>query len=1002
MTGFRGGGLDLSQGQYIQIWVNDFKPAPEDRKGILHIDMGFIDEDFYEPDASAPAGGPVFNNEDANRDGFTALTEDTGLDGVFDGEDGDDPNDNYSSQRIDDRFSQVNGTEGNFLWDTEDLDGNGQLETSNAYFTFEVDLSDSAIVDIRRDFNRPDDFYTDEFDSWRQYRIPLSEFVSINKDGAPSIEQIKHLRIWFENIGETVSAARKRIQISDFKVVGNRWERDGLRDLSDNVPSDPDTVGARFALGVISTKTDPTKYVPHVNPNVQNEIAEKEQSLLAVYENIPPGKGFRIRKRFGGTGMDFTMYRDLNFFVHADNMNEEHEYYFQIAFDSLNFYEVQIPLTKTYFTKADWCRVLIPFTDLTDLKFEPLDSVVTGVAFDMADPGRTYNVRMVGQPNLFNVRVLYAGFRNKSTGTESASGELWINDVYLGDRKRDVDFAQRLSGAVNMGNVINVSGSWQQTGPDFRSLRQKRGSGSNNQSISLNAKTSVDYFLPLFGFKLPVTGNFSRNTSLPKFTPNSDTEITDPAIQDSLKSENTTRGLSTTLTRTGSKNPLLKYTFDKLKANFSLGETAMKSPASADTTVTLNGTLDYGITWGANKRLRLYKDLGIRYWLNTFNYRVNATRRKGRRYRLVAGEFIADPVLWSAGITNNGSMTYAPFPSLTSSFRMQTRRDLRTPHDWLGVDIGLETNRTHSFQATYKAPPLWILRSLAPDFGYNSSYTEDASPNVQKPGDPSGVRNVNSSRGASLKFRMDVGGLFGKIFGGVGLLDKEEPAAARSPQQQRPPPGATRPDSTIAGADTTEVEPESKPRASPMMLFRKGAGILSSIRKINASVQQKSQAGYTRIPARPSLDYQFGFTQNSGVVYKGTVWDTPERFSENLTISMDSGVQLTQNIDVAARFSHSNANSVFRNNETTTTGMTWPDLNLSWKGLEKFALFRGFFTQASATVGYNRQTRETGRAGEKQSENNSTNITPSMIFSWKNGIQSSINMQYAKDVTDTR
>jgi hypothetical protein len=212
-------------------------------------------------------------------------------------------------------------------------------------------------------------------------------------------------------------------------------------------------------------------------------------------------------------------------------------------------------------------------------------------------------------------------------------------------------------------------------------------------------------------------------------------------------------------------------------------------------------------------------------------------------------------------------------------------------------------------------------------------------------------------------------------------------------------------DSTqIAGADSTTAVPESKPerKIEPFMLVKKGAGILSSIRKINASVQQRVQTGYSRIPVRPSVEYQLGFTQNSGVVYKGTIWDAPERFSENLSLSMDSGVQLSQNIDIAARFSHATTSSVFRNNETNTTTTNWPDLNLSWKGLEKFAFFKPLFTSTSATMGFNKQSRESGRAGEIQSASESTNMTPTMIFRWKNGMQSSLGVQYSKDVTDTR
>ncbi len=55
------------------------------------------------------------------------------------------------------------------------------------------------------------------------------------------------------------------------------------------VPAD-DTLGARFALGVISNKTDPAEVPsPRPMPNVQNEISEKEQSLLVKYDDIEPG-----------------------------------------------------------------------------------------------------------------------------------------------------------------------------------------------------------------------------------------------------------------------------------------------------------------------------------------------------------------------------------------------------------------------------------------------------------------------------------------------------------------------------------------------------------------------------------------------------------------------------------------------------------------------------------------------------------------------------------------
>ena len=115
MTGFQAGGLDLSLGQYIEVWVNDFKQNPADRGGVLHIDLGRIDEDYYKPNQNE------YDREDRNYDGFVAgdgpLSDDTGLDGVMgkDGEGvpGDDGDDDWDVARDDatKRFTRMSSKE---------------------------------------------------------------------------------------------------------------------------------------------------------------------------------------------------------------------------------------------------------------------------------------------------------------------------------------------------------------------------------------------------------------------------------------------------------------------------------------------------------------------------------------------------------------------------------------------------------------------------------------------------------------------------------------------------------------------------------------------------------------------------------------------------------------------------------------------------------------------------------------------------------------------------
>jgi hypothetical protein len=130
--------------------------------------------------------------------------------------------------------------------------------------------------------------------------------------------------------------------------------------------------------------------------------------------------------------------------------------------------------------------------------------------------------------------------------------------------------------------------------------------------------------------------------------------------------------------------------------------------------------------------------------------------------------------------------------------------------------------------------------------------------------------------------------------------------------------------------------------------------------------------------------------------------DTPERDSETVGLTLDSGVQLTKNIDIAGRFNRSPTTTTFRDAETTTRNMTWPDVSLSWKGLENFGPFAGLFTASSATLTYNVTKRESERNQVVESTSETMNLTPSIIFQWKNGIRSTVGVQYGKDTQDTR
>ena len=1012
MLGFPGGGIDLTQGQFIELWVNDFKPDALSRGGRLHIDIGIIDENFHNP------GLNEFDDEDKGRDGFAAAFDDTGLDGLFNKDEktiipplgtADDPSgDDIDLRKINDRYLKVNGTEGNRLYDTEDLDRNGQLSRENAYFSYIIDLADAAEIDIRAQYPGYNGFSKTghENDSWRLYRVKLSNNNIVAPSGIqPRFDEIRHLRMWFEGADSVVRATgvgARRIQVCEFSVQGNRWEADGIRNLYEGTEI---ATGADFAIGSISTKTDPGVYHPPVNPNTVNQVSEKESSLSLRYSDLPDSTQIRILKRFAGSGFNMTLYRDLNFWVHTDSLRAGVEYYFRMATNDKNYYEVQVPFTRVYYNQTGWARVIIKLADLTNLKFETPDSVVTGVARDLADPDKYYPVSMRGVPTLTGVRFLYAGVRNRSNPVPQ-SGEVWMNDIFTGDVLRDFDHSERVNANVSIaGGALSLGANWARSGADYRGLRQTRGSGVDQTSYGFSARTDLQYFLPLAGFSLPLSGNYSRSRALPKFPPTSDTEIKDVAISDSLRTERVSRGFTTSLSRrVQSQNVLMRYTLDRIKPNFSYSDQRGISPALRDTTTSMAGSIGYQLTWSGDKTFPLFGKNRMRWWFNSIDFSSSAARQTVTRWSLRGDEFRRDPFQYNASLRNQGSVRYNPFRSLETNYGMAISRDVGIPHQWHGVNVGTEIGRSNNLRVSFVAPKWHIVRLLEPTMEVQSNYNEDSSPNVRREGDPSGTRNVNASRSDTGRLRFDLSKHVVTVFKWFGWDPQE-----RSGNQGNRPPGMGQPVNGqpaetppgTAGGDSTAAARERPGLGSAA----KGIGrIFTRFQPIGATVQHRLSSSYNRVPDRPDLAYRLGVSTASGLAS----FDNPDNRREELSYNLNSSVRLMersngQSIDLQARYARNTSDTDFRESRQRGTGSTWPDLQLKFDNLHQFGPLKPILAGGELTVDYRKTHNESGIRDQPPTVISETlTLSPSLAFTWKNEVTSALGVSYSENSSDTR
>ncbi|MCK4349527.1 MAG: hypothetical protein KAX13_01645, partial [Candidatus Krumholzibacteria bacterium] len=752
-----------------EIWVNDFDTdtLASSRGGVLHIDFGRIDEDFYQPDSATSDGRAFWNDEVTEYPYVWTIEHDNG----FKDEIGSYPID---FSQVDPRiktFPYINSRRGNSLHDTEDLNSNGRLDTVNTYYTIDLPLSKEAIIDVRRDFDQikyadywddPDKKTENTKKAWRMYRIDLSKADLISPSGAvPRWDAIQHMRLWIsdvDNLGlpEGEGGGRGTIlEIAEVKLVGNRWERDGIRDFDGGLPSKNRDPLQKMVIGTINNKDNPSVYHPPYEVTLEEGLQNREQSLLMTFENFADSTSFQAVKRFFGTGQNFQEYREVQFFVRPDLDAVGTEFYFQIAFDSANYYEITVP-----FEEADgnrWIRSVIDLNDLTSLKLLPGEDGVSKEIRDMVDPTRSYTAKLIGLPTLFQVRYLYIGVRN-ATGQLIPQGSIWFNDIKLGGVRKDMDTAQRATFSANFGNVLQLNGSWQRTGPEFRSLRQKHGSGLETSNLNFGGKTKIDHFIPTAGFDLPFTVKYANSKSLPKYMPQSDVEIMDDALRDEQSTVNTSYAFTVSMSRRNSSNLLMRQLFDKLRTSFSYSKRNLQSPNSSDTTTTMSGNLNYSTNFRKDRQLSLLRGVKWRYWLSSFSLQSAGSRKVRNYYAFSGGELVKRPVTYDARWNSSISMLYEPFESIDIDFDMRENRNAAIDHYFLGIPIGVQTNFSHNFKLMFQpGGGMFFLSQFNPRFEYKTRYTEDLNPAIRQGDDPFGTRNVIATRNMNFVFDVDVG-----------------------------------------------------------------------------------------------------------------------------------------------------------------------------------------------------------------------------------------------------
>ncbi len=711
--------------EYVEVYVRG--------SGVLIFDIGTnIPEDAYVRACDGNFYGlGVLNTEDLDGDNqFTETREDVGLDGVP-GEDagcnpsgGDWGNDDYTitDPTKADPFD-INRYEGNHNMETEDLNRNFQLDMSENFYSYIIDIDTMTPLA--------------EYNGWKLFRIPLRRPTRVY--GNPSLDRIAYYRLTWYGFTRTDT-----LFLWHLGIGGSAWINEGPKvDTADT--------SQYLAMNFVSRKTTPGYVSPpgveeKLNYEAGSTTLEDEGAMSMLYE-IKPGDYVLSRKRIGNK-YNFVNYRSISLWV-WDRTASRPTLVIRFGKDSLNFYEFRQRITGD-----GWLNVKVPLDSLVLFKGKDYSP-------DYRSNGR-YGVR--GNPSIFEVEFFWIGIANDSP--DRISGELWVNELRLTDPVRVSAHAGNVTLRFNVSDLFqtSVNGNFEQV--DFaRSATDL----SQYRSARFNFNTTFNVhslFPKAWGINLPLNVSYNFSNRRPKFYPGLDVPVTSEEERRRLTSTSKSTAYNVSFSKTGSTGRLGKWFIDPWRLTHGMRSDFSYIPGqSKDSTVSEN----YGIRYSYRPtgefmwKERRYRFLPSSYSISyDYNRTSSFTEVLGSRTR-------------RTDRTGNlsGSINYDPIPGILSfGYSASRRGDYRYPELFrTSIDsiLGFESQFRENVTASLNLGSIWFLR---PSVNYRHGYSENRKPENALTGFD--VRDLNEDLSVGFTLNLETGTLLSKA---ANLRDKSKDTA---------------------------------------------------------------------------------------------------------------------------------------------------------------------------------------------------------------------------------
>ncbi|GFR75437.1 cell surface protein SprA [Elysia marginata] len=590
--------LEKTNVEYLQFWILDPYTDPQYRnnKGKLYINIGKISEDIlkdgrkqYENGLGEP-GQPEYTTKTAwgkvpssqsliyafDSNPASRKLQDVGLDGLNDSEEvaiyGNNPPedpalDNYkfylaTSGNVLERYKNYNGTDGNspvqvqdnergavVIPDAEDVDRDQTMNTIDSYYQYQVALgmnistSSKYVASIKETTVQTIDNNTIK-SRWIQYKIPITKPDKIIGN-LNDLRSVSHIRLFLSGFDSPIV-----VRFGTLDLVGKSWRtyEESLQSNNDNPKDD----GTKFEVNTVNIQENETrKPIPYkLPPNIKRQVLNVNNSFVRQNEqslslNIQHLEKEDARAVFRRVDYDFRQYKNLELFIHAENLKNNSLYDNELlAFIRLgtdltdNYYQVELPLKITTHgarnTDMIWPKdnqLLLPFDKLismkakrvgkgsyTDIIFYSEDLKEVAEFTQRKNNEKRYAIK--GNPSLARITTIMIGVKNSTQ--KPLSGEVWFNELRISELENTDGWATVGELNLNIADFANISGSGKISSIGFGNIEQTPNERNLQDSKHFEVLTSVNagQLLPQkWSMTIPFSYNQSQKLITPKYDP---------------------------------------------------------------------------------------------------------------------------------------------------------------------------------------------------------------------------------------------------------------------------------------------------------------------------------------------------------------------------------------------------------------------------------------------------------------------------------------------------